>query len=407
MVVFDCEGTGWDQNFTQRNSYGANVMNFVNRGGRMFGSHWSYSWIDGNGTQTYTAATALTTGLGNAGTGPSTTRATPPVRCHRPRPAPGEPAHPGLHGLDGRSRHHQPPNYTFAIFRSREARTSRSRPDRGVRTARTATCGRSRSRYHAVRRACGCRVRPGCVQRVPRRDGRDGSGLPEPLHGRPHRAGEGPALALRPRACRRRSRSAELLVPAAPAWNAADGCGGTQYCGCAQGQACINGTCQNQGCVRTTCAAEGIICRPSPTAAAARSPVAVPSARLSRRRRPRGQDVRLRPRTVARRHNCGGACGPSCTPANALSLGPELASSDGCSGTINRGCTPPAVRRRGPGESLRRLYVRSAHLRRSGRGVRHGRRRLWRFRRLRRVPAGTGLHRVRRPAEPLCVAASR
>ena len=34
MAVFDCEGGGWDSGFTQRDSYGANIINYVNRGGR-------------------------------------------------------------------------------------------------------------------------------------------------------------------------------------------------------------------------------------------------------------------------------------------------------------------------------------------------------------------------------------
>src|SRR5262249_19569363 len=47
MVVSDCEGQTWDSSFTERNMYGAAVREFVNRGGRLFASHLSFSWLDG------------------------------------------------------------------------------------------------------------------------------------------------------------------------------------------------------------------------------------------------------------------------------------------------------------------------------------------------------------------------
>ncbi len=66
LVVADCEGTDWDSGFTQRNTSGPNVQEYVNRGGRMFASHLSASWLTGNGTTPYSAATPLATGLGPA-----------------------------------------------------------------------------------------------------------------------------------------------------------------------------------------------------------------------------------------------------------------------------------------------------------------------------------------------------
>ena len=41
LVVADCEGRDWDENFTERDASGCNVRDFVNRGGRMFASHLS------------------------------------------------------------------------------------------------------------------------------------------------------------------------------------------------------------------------------------------------------------------------------------------------------------------------------------------------------------------------------
>jgi len=66
MVVFDCEGLGWDSTFAQRDANGGKVREYVNRGGRMFASHLSGSWLNGNGATTYTPGTALSTGLGMA-----------------------------------------------------------------------------------------------------------------------------------------------------------------------------------------------------------------------------------------------------------------------------------------------------------------------------------------------------
>ncbi|HEY0462798.1 MAG TPA: hypothetical protein VGC79_01255, partial [Polyangiaceae bacterium] len=68
ILVSDCEGTDWDSNGTERAANGANVRQFVNRGGRMFASHLSFSWLNANGTQPYASGTPLETGLGPAAT---------------------------------------------------------------------------------------------------------------------------------------------------------------------------------------------------------------------------------------------------------------------------------------------------------------------------------------------------
>jgi hypothetical protein len=68
MVVADCEGPSADS--TGRNSeaarFGTNVREYVNRGGRMFASHLSSSWLIGNGDQPYADAMPIETGLGAA-----------------------------------------------------------------------------------------------------------------------------------------------------------------------------------------------------------------------------------------------------------------------------------------------------------------------------------------------------
>jgi hypothetical protein len=68
ILVSDCEGMDWDQNGTERMANGANVRHFLNRGGRMFASHLSFSWLKGNGTDAYAAGTATETGLDAAAT---------------------------------------------------------------------------------------------------------------------------------------------------------------------------------------------------------------------------------------------------------------------------------------------------------------------------------------------------
>ena len=66
MVVADCEGPSWDGNSSQRGQWGAHVREYVNRGGRMFASHLSFSWLNGNGEQPYDPEEPLETGLGLA-----------------------------------------------------------------------------------------------------------------------------------------------------------------------------------------------------------------------------------------------------------------------------------------------------------------------------------------------------
>ena len=68
ILVSDCEGTDWDSSLAERDASGANVRDFLNRGGRMFASHLSFTWLYGNGTQPYAANTAVDTGLDAAAT---------------------------------------------------------------------------------------------------------------------------------------------------------------------------------------------------------------------------------------------------------------------------------------------------------------------------------------------------
>ncbi|HET9955121.1 MAG TPA: hypothetical protein VFQ61_11490 [Polyangiaceae bacterium] len=66
LLVSDCEGQSWDGTFDERRADGAKLREFVNRGGRLFASHLSFSWLHENGTQTYSPDSAIGTGLGPA-----------------------------------------------------------------------------------------------------------------------------------------------------------------------------------------------------------------------------------------------------------------------------------------------------------------------------------------------------
>jgi hypothetical protein len=66
MIVSDCEGQGWDGkdgNFSERVANGAKLREYVNRGGRLFASHLSFTWLYDNGDTEYSSTTSLETGL--------------------------------------------------------------------------------------------------------------------------------------------------------------------------------------------------------------------------------------------------------------------------------------------------------------------------------------------------------
>jgi hypothetical protein len=73
MVVSDCEGGAWDgrsipPTFPERDANGDKVREYVNRGGRLFASHLSMSWLHENGADAYLDTAPIATGLGAAST---------------------------------------------------------------------------------------------------------------------------------------------------------------------------------------------------------------------------------------------------------------------------------------------------------------------------------------------------
>lgn len=355
MAVFDCEGSGWDSGGTEGSTYGAQIRNYVNRGGRFFGSHLSFTWLNNNGTQAYSAANALTTGLGPAATwnttADSSNNGTGAVSLGRPL------ASPRIQNFADWMTGHgivAAPAYTFAIVEPRSQNTGLGtsseefvhRTDGNQRTQQfsfntpyaaplSATCGRvAYSGFHVSIGSTGSAIFPNhCTGDLTSQE----KVLLYMLFDLGACVGEDPdPPGCTPQAC-----------PAAPACGTRpNGCGGTQQCGCPQSQACINGSCQPQGCVPTTCAAEGVICSTISDGCGGSltcdCPICMP---IPRAQACANKTCGFASDGCSNVYDCGGACTPNCTPLMQCPAGLDCGViSDGCDGTLNCGsCPPPAV----------------------------------------------------------------
>jgi hypothetical protein len=126
MVVADCEGPSWDDDFSERNADGAKVREYVNRGGRLFASHLSFSWLHQNGSAAYDSASPFLTGLGPAATFSATANTgsdsgTAKIALGRPHASPRIDAFAAWMSREGIS---SAPNYTFTITQPRDQVTS-------------------------------------------------------------------------------------------------------------------------------------------------------------------------------------------------------------------------------------------------------------------------------------------
>jgi len=126
MVVADCEGPSWDSDFSERDAAGAKVREYVNRGGRLFASHLSFSWLHQNGSAAYDAAQPFLTGLGPAATFSSTANlgsdtGTGKIALGRPLASPRIDAFAAWMSNEGIS---SAPNYTFSVNQPRDQATS-------------------------------------------------------------------------------------------------------------------------------------------------------------------------------------------------------------------------------------------------------------------------------------------
>jgi hypothetical protein len=122
MVVADCEGPGWDDDFSERTASGANVREYVNRGGRLFASHLSFSWLHQNGSAAYDALQPLLTGLGPAATFSATANlgsdsGTGKIALGRPLASPRIDAFAAWMSNEGIS---SAPNHTFTVNQPRD-----------------------------------------------------------------------------------------------------------------------------------------------------------------------------------------------------------------------------------------------------------------------------------------------
>jgi hypothetical protein len=355
LVVFDCEGGGWDSGFTQRNSFGGNIINYVNRGGRMFNSHWSYSWID-NGTTPYAAATSLTTGLSPSGTwvtdSPNDATGTGVIARGRPQSSPRIQSFTDwalAHGVTTAAA-----NYSFTIAEPRSQVTALGtsseefvyRSDGNTRTQQFSfntpyaapaanACGRvAYSGFHVSTGNTDTSAFPNhCTGDLTRQEkvllymlfdlGACVGDDPDPPNCTPQACPGNGQCGTRP-----------------------NGCGGTQQCGCPSGNTCVNGSCQAAGCVATTCAAEGIICSTISDGCggslSCACPVCTP---IPRATACAGKTCGTASDGCSGVYDCGGACAPNCTRLTACPTGQNCGViSDGCDGTLNCGvCTPPAV----------------------------------------------------------------
>jgi len=128
MVVADCEGPSWDgPDFSERIASGANVREYVNRGGRLFASHLSFSWLHQNGSAAYDAAQPFATGLGPVATwdttviDSSTASGTGTVALGRPQASPRIDAFAAWMANELIT---LPPNHTFNIIQPRSQATA-------------------------------------------------------------------------------------------------------------------------------------------------------------------------------------------------------------------------------------------------------------------------------------------
>ncbi len=121
MLLADCEGAD-SSNMLARDQM-ANVLDYVNRGGRMFVSHLRFSWLNGNGTAAFDPANPNATGLDpaatwdtNTGAHSSVTSGTGEVSLMRPQASPRIQNFADWMANEGVA---TPPMYTFTIAEPR------------------------------------------------------------------------------------------------------------------------------------------------------------------------------------------------------------------------------------------------------------------------------------------------
>jgi hypothetical protein len=279
MVVSDCEGQDWDGEnaFAQRGASGDNVREYVNRGGRLFASHLSFSWLHQNGSAAFSPAAPFATGLAGAAgwdtnylaAGNLNTSGTGVVSIGRPAASPRIQSFADWmtnEGVIGASRQFpitDPRSMVTSlgadaeefVFRSGgNGRVQQFSFDTPYGAPAAASCGRvAYSGFHVA--ATGGGDAPFATATFPAHCAGSLTDQEKVLLYMLFDLGacvggvpQGPACT--PRACPQGGSCGTF----------ADGCGGRLDCGCPQGEACIEGECASAGCVPTTCDQEGVIC---------------------------------------------------------------------------------------------------------------------------------------------------
>jgi hypothetical protein len=280
LVVADCEGDDWDgpTGFAQRIASGANVRNYVNRGGRLFASHLSFSWLHQNGTTAFSAAAPLATGLAAVGTWDTdyldpnnlSTSGTGVVSLGRAAAssriqnfvewmrAEDVIEDDGLQFAvtDPRSMLTAlgPDSEEFVFRSGGNQRVQQFSFDTPYGSPAAQSCGRvAYSGFHVA--ATGGGASPFASSVFPAHCSGALTDQEKVLLYMLFDLGACVGTPPTGPACTARACPADGSCGTFP-----DGCGGTIDCGCSGGQACVQNQCVTPGCVPTSCQAEGVIC---------------------------------------------------------------------------------------------------------------------------------------------------
>jgi hypothetical protein len=371
MVVSDCEGGGWDSSMAQRGdgsdtSQGGKVRQYVNRGGRMFLSHLSFSWVHQNGSTAYpnnaTAAQARATGLGQSSTWDtnlstnSTGTGVVSIIGTRPQASPRIGVFSDWMDFEDVA---NPPNRTFTISdpRSQNLTIGTSteefvyRSDGNQRVQQfsfntpyaapdTAACGRvAYSGFHVVPTGGGTTPFQNATFPTHCTNALANNGILTPqekillfmLFDLGTCVGEEPE----PPECD------PIECPSTACGSIPNGCGATMNCGgCPGGQVCDDNVCRPQ-CVPTTCESEGVFCSTIADGCGGSLTCSCPGAC-----EPTSQEDACEGECGYVSDDCSdvyfcGNCPGACTPLTACPQGIDCGViSDGCNGTLNCGSCP-------------------------------------------------------------------
>jgi hypothetical protein len=361
MVVADCEGQTWDAapGFAQRVASGANVREYVNRGGRMFASHLSFSWLNGNGATAYSADTPFATGLAGAATWDTDiianldTSGTGVVSLVGPRSS----ASPRIQSFADwmvREAVTTAPLYQFAITDPRSMATGLG-DDSEEFVFRSG--GNGRTQQFSFNTPYGAPVEESC-----------GRVAYSGFHVAATAGGNSPfATSTFPVHCAGTLTAQEKVLlfmlfdlgacvgeepepppcvpeacPAGACGVLGDGCGGNQECGCDSGEICVANQCEDPDCVPTSCAAEGIICSSISNGCGGVLECACPLCEpLTEEAACALVECGTASDGCSSVYECPEECSEECAPITGCPVGLDCGLiSDGCDGTLNCGTCP-------------------------------------------------------------------